>query len=120
MEIAAINTGSLYPIITVHQTFKILTTVTWKVNLHYLYDMSAKLFKSLANGECRIRSATSGTVRIYWVDRNEGLKHMDISPFHGGSVYSEPIDLTKYASIESLRKSESLRKAITKGWLKVV
>lgn len=75
--------------------------------------MSAKLLKNLASGKCFVTSRTSGTVRIYWMDSDRKLQHLDILPFE------KSVDLLKHATVEQLRRSDSLKNAITKGWVAV-
>lgn len=73
--------------------------------------MSAKLLKSLANNQCRVRNSRAGQVRVYWTEIT-ATKHVDID---SGAV----IDLTLYAPVECLRKSSSLRNLVRDGHLLV-
>jgi hypothetical protein len=75
--------------------------------------MSAKLLKSLAEGKCTVTNRVTSEVIVYW-PTDKGVSHLVISPT------MPPVDLTKFATIAQLRKSQNLKKLVNSGFLSVV
>ena len=74
--------------------------------------MSAKLLKSLAQGNCTILNRSSAEVIIYWKDVQRKMQHLVVRP--GASV-----DMLEFATATQLRKSPNLKDLFTNGHLKI-
>lgn len=76
--------------------------------------MSAKLFKSLAEGSCNVVNRISGEVIIYWTDSNAKVRNLVIKPDR------KPVNLLEFATIAQLRSSPNLKKLVNEGSLSIV
>lgn len=76
--------------------------------------MSAKLFKSLAEGGCNVVNRISGEVIIYWTDANAKVRTIVIKPDR------KPVNLLEFATIAQLRSSPNLKKLVNEGSLSIV
>lgn len=76
--------------------------------------MSAKLLKSLAKGACTVKNRITGEVIVYWPDAETG------EPKNLVIRQGVQVDLTKFASIQQLRKSQNLKRLVSEGHLAVI
>ena len=74
--------------------------------------MSAKLLKSLAQGNCTVLNRSTAEVIIYWKDDHKRMQHFVVRP-------GSKVDLLQFASIAQLRKSPNLKDRFNNGHLKI-